>query len=171
MDRHRGLEWPGIQKKLEAHPEKLSPLRGIQLIANELNGPIAQPVGYITPYTVLGVPGSAFSTQAHAESVKWYGNYNSSRLRYVPDRFLQVVLHRLLISSAHGLEVALKIMGAEPPLIVRCGTRHSERPNGGRQSRPLARFASGRFPAYRDSRDIGLGLTQRRLWTATAPGS
>ena len=29
MNRHKGLEWPKIQAKLEAHPEKLSSLKKV----------------------------------------------------------------------------------------------------------------------------------------------
>ena len=30
MNRHKGLEWPKIQRKLEAHPEKLSSLNAME---------------------------------------------------------------------------------------------------------------------------------------------
>jgi hypothetical protein len=35
MNRHRGLEWSGIQKKLEAHPEKLSSLHAMESTGGE----------------------------------------------------------------------------------------------------------------------------------------
>jgi hypothetical protein len=35
MDRHKGLEWPKIQAKLEAHPEKLSSLNAMESTGGE----------------------------------------------------------------------------------------------------------------------------------------
>jgi hypothetical protein len=35
MNRHKGLEWPDIQAKLEAHPEKLSPLNAMESTGGE----------------------------------------------------------------------------------------------------------------------------------------
>ena len=35
MDRHKGLEWPEIQAKLEAHPEKLSSLNAMESTGGE----------------------------------------------------------------------------------------------------------------------------------------
>jgi hypothetical protein len=35
MDRHQGLEWPGIRERLEAHPEKLSSLYAMESTGGE----------------------------------------------------------------------------------------------------------------------------------------
>ena len=35
MNRHKGLEWPNIQTKLEAHPEKLSSLNAMEITGGE----------------------------------------------------------------------------------------------------------------------------------------
>ena len=35
MNRHKGLEWPKIQAKLEAHPEKLSSLNAMEITGGE----------------------------------------------------------------------------------------------------------------------------------------
>jgi hypothetical protein len=100
-------------------------VRGIQLIANELSGPDAPPVDYDTVLVVLG---PAFSTQAHAESVKRYDNYHKvGGWPHEPLAFdrLDVLCRvigrkaRVLTPSAGAKEEALKVVGAEPQLTPR----------------------------------------------------
>jgi RNA polymerase sigma-70 factor (ECF subfamily) len=106
--------------------------RGIQLIANELNGPNAERVDY---NTVLGVLGPAFSIQADAESLTRYDGHNN------------VGWWPLEPLALERLDVVSKVIGYKARLVTV--------PGGAGAGDPVAVYREWFEPEIRASIDAG----------------